>query len=97
MTNPIYLIARVGEHAWIGQLGTVGCPAVGYSLSRAIASTVADCGWQLDGWRCLVVLPRLRPISGISILRKESCAGLFKLCNKRKSMIEVNNDCLLFI
>jgi hypothetical protein len=45
----ICLIARVGEHAWIGRLGTVGCPVVGYGRSRAITSTEAGCGWQLDG------------------------------------------------
>ena len=43
------MITRVGEQAWIGQLGTIGCPAVGHNLSRAIVSTEADCDWQLDG------------------------------------------------
>ena len=40
--KPRILIARVGEHAWIGQLGTVGCLLVGYGLSHAITSTEMD-------------------------------------------------------
>jgi len=44
------LIARVGEHAWIGRLGTVGCPEVGYGLSHAITSTrrVVAGNWMAD-------------------------------------------------
>jgi len=46
----ICLIARVREHAWIGRLGTVGCPVVGYGLSHAITSTrrVVAGNWMAD-------------------------------------------------
>ena len=46
----ICLIARVREHAWIGRLGTVGCPAVGYGRSYAITSTrrVVAGNWMVD-------------------------------------------------
>jgi len=46
----ICLIARAGEHAWIGRQSTVGCPDVGYGRSHAITSTeaVVAGNWMAD-------------------------------------------------